>query len=174
MSPSIIVLPRHGHRYTVDTDACGSQIGCAPLQQQLNGDNLPIASWSVVLSAPKMNYSTTEKKCLAAVWIVLILRPYLYWNTSKYPSDHHALKWVLNLADSSGRLARCRLQLPKHEYEVEYRPGATHKLADGVSCLQRSEERQDVINDKVPCLVTEGISSGDAAQSENRETVIAF
>lgn len=42
MSPTILALLRHGQRYTMDTDACAYQVGCALLQQHSSGDELPI------------------------------------------------------------------------------------------------------------------------------------
>lgn len=62
----------------------------------------------------------------------------------------------------------------EHDYEVEYRPGITHKLVDGVSNLQINEEGQDVVDEEVPCLVTVGGPGGDAAKPDNTEAVIAF
>lgn len=54
---------------------------------------------------------TIEKKCLAVLWSILALRPYLYSATFNLRTDHEALRWVLNLADSCGRFACWRLRL---------------------------------------------------------------
>lgn len=42
-----------------------------------------------------------------------------------------------------------------------------------MSRLWRSEEEQDVLDDEVPCFVTESSPGGSAAQSEHRKAVIA-
>ena len=81
LSPPILALPRYGNTYTLDTDACKYQVGCVLLQEQLSGDCLPIEYWSRALTDAESNYTTTEKECLAVVWSILTLRPYLYGNT---------------------------------------------------------------------------------------------
>lgn len=40
--PPILALPRHGYPYTLDTEACEYQVGFTLLQQQPNGNKLPI------------------------------------------------------------------------------------------------------------------------------------
>lgn len=73
MSSSILVLPRHGQWYILNTDACDYQIERALLQQQLNKAKLPAEYWNRTLSAPVKSYSTTKKLCLAVLWSTLTL-----------------------------------------------------------------------------------------------------
>ncbi|CDF38169.1 unnamed protein product [Chondrus crispus] len=155
VSPPILALPRYGKKYTLDTDACAYQVGCALLQEQPSGDRLPIGYWSRALTDAEKNYTTTEKECLAVVWSILTLRPYLYGNTFDLRTDHEALRWVLNLADSSGRLARWRLRLAEYDYEVKYRPGIKHQLADGVSRLRVDGATSEPVDDEVPCFAVQ-------------------
>ena len=161
ISPPILALPRYGKRYTLDTDACGYQVGCALLQEQPDGTRLPIGYWSRALSSAEKNYTTTEKECLAVVWSILTLRPYLYGNTFNLRTDHEALRWVLNLADSSGRLARWRLRLAEYDYEVQYRPGVKHQLADGVSRLRVKDALSEPVDDEVPCFAVQWQEEGE-------------
>lgn len=53
------------------------------------------------------------KSVLAVVWTVLILHPYLQGKIFPERDDYCGLKLISNLADSMGRLARCRLWLPE-------------------------------------------------------------
>lgn len=62
----------------------------------------------------------------------------------------------------------------KYDYKVDYRPEATRKVASGVSLLRRGEQKQDVVDAEVLCIVTEGNPSGGAAQPKHREAVIGF
>ena len=101
------------------------------------------------------NYTTTEKECLADVWGILKLRPYLYGSAVNLRADHEALRWVLNLADSSGRLARWRLRLAEYDYEVQYRPGVKHQLADGVSRLRTDGGDTELVDEEVPCFAVQ-------------------
>lgn len=106
VSTPILALLLHRQWYTPDTDACAYQILLDLLQPQPNGDKLTVEHWSRGLSAPEKSYSNTENECLAMVGSVLTLRLYLHRDNFALRPDHHVLSWVLNLADSSGRLAR--------------------------------------------------------------------
>ena len=149
----ILALPREGYRFTLDTDACDYQVGCVLLQEQPNGDKHPIGYWSRGLNSAEKNYSTTEKECLAIVWSILTLRPYLHGVQFTIRTDHEPLKWLLNLMDASGRLARWRLRLAEYDFNVEYRPGRVNNLADGMSRLPTEGETKTSIDEEIPCFV---------------------
>ena len=125
------------------------------MQEQPTGVCLPIGYWSRALTDAEKNYTTTEKECIAVVWSILTLRPYLYVNTFDLRTDHEALRWVLNLADSSGRLARWRRRLAEYDYDVKYRPCIKHQLADGVSRLRVEAASSEPVDDEVPCFAVQ-------------------
>lgn len=75
--PSIVVLPKYGIQYTLETDACDHQVGCALLQEQANKDNLPVGYWSQSPTKAGKHYSKTKKEFLAIVRSMLSLRPNL-------------------------------------------------------------------------------------------------
>jgi hypothetical protein len=50
--------------------------------------------------------------------------------------DHQALRWVMNLSDAQGRLARWRLRLAEFDFQVEYRPGSLNHGADTIARLE--------------------------------------
>lgn len=81
---------------------------------------------------------------------------------------------MLSVVDASGQQARWRLRPVEYDYDDKYRPRLSHKVADGVFPLRRSEEEQNVMDGEVFRFVTEGAPSGDATQPERREAVIAF
>ena len=125
----ILALPRDGYAYTLDTDASEYQLGCCLLQEQPEGALHPIGYWSRTLSPAEKNYSSTEKECLAIVWAVQHLRPYLEGQRFTIRTDHDALKWLLNLRDPRGRLARWSLRLQEFDYEVVYKPGKIPRVS---------------------------------------------
>lgn len=96
------------------------------------------------------------------MWSILTLRPYLYGDTFTLRTHHNAVKWILNLADSVGRLTRWRLRSAEYEYDVEYHPRVKHQLADGVFRLRRTEIQNDEmdVDDKVPVFITERSPDG--------------
>jgi RNase H-like domain found in reverse transcriptase len=91
---------------------------------------------------------------LAIVWAILQLRPYLEGQKFIIRTDHHSLRWVLNLADAQGRLARWRLRL-LFEFEVQYAPGRGQHGADTMSRLREkdAEPVDGPVDAEIPCFM---------------------
>lgn len=113
--PGLLALPQHGQSDTLDTEAYEYHIACALLQEQPNGNKLPAGYWSKIISAPEREYSSTELECLAVVWSIHKLRPFLYGDTFTLRADHHELKWILSLAEPSEQLARLGLRVAHYD-----------------------------------------------------------
>jgi RNase H-like domain found in reverse transcriptase len=126
LNPPILALPLIDGAFTIDTDASDHQLGCCLLQSQPDGSQRPVGYWSRGLTSAEKKCSTTEKECLAILWAILHLRPYLEQQKFTIRTDHHSLRWVLNLSDAQGLLARWSLRLREFYYEVKYHPGALH------------------------------------------------
>jgi RNase H-like domain found in reverse transcriptase len=77
LNPQILSSPRIEGAFTLETDTSDHQLGCCLLQSQPDGSKRPVGYWSRGLKSAEKNYSTTEKECLAIVWAILHLRPYL-------------------------------------------------------------------------------------------------
>ena len=169
----ILALPRDGYAYTLDTDASEYQLGCCLLQEQPDGALHPIGYWSRTLTSAEKNYSSTEKECLAIVWAVQHLRPYLEGQRFTIRTDHDALKWLLNLRDPRGRLARWSLRLQEFDYEVIYKPGRTHALADGTSRLLTEGLDRSHFDDEIPCLPRYSTALLRAKTTKNQRSVWA-
>ena len=165
-SPPILKLPRTDLEYSVDTDACDYQVGCSLFQTHADGVRHPIGFWSRSLTAAERNYSTGERECLAVIWAVQILRPYLERKHFDLYTDHQALKWMMNLTDVSGRLARWRLRLLEFDFTVKYRKGAANAIADAVSRLPTNNECSVAPNVDVPCFTIETIPGTEGSNCE--------
>jgi transposase InsO family protein len=152
LSPPVLALPRTTGKLWLDTDASDGQLGTCLLQEQPDGKTLPLGYWSRTLNPAERNYSTTEKECLAIVWAVTHLRPYLEGTPFTVRTDHHALRWVMNLSDAQGRLARWRLRLAEFDFKVEYNPGASHHAADALSRLPHQPVPPHPIDLDIPVL----------------------
>ena len=68
-------------------DSCGFGIG-AVLSQNINGKEHPFAYASRLLSSSEVNYSITEKECLALIWSLEKFRPLIWGCKLIIITDH--------------------------------------------------------------------------------------
>jgi hypothetical protein len=92
-----------------------------------------IAYASRSLTKPEQAYSTTEKECLAVVWGIEKMRPYLEGYRFTVFTDHQSLKWLRAIKDRTGRLARWAIFLQQHDFDIRYRKGVLNRVADTLS-----------------------------------------
>lgn len=118
--------------FIVQTDASSVGIG-AVLTQNINDTEHIIAFASRALSDPEKKYSVTEQECLAVVWAIKKFRPYLEGYRFTVITDHSSLRWLHNLKNPTGRLARLALELLEYDYEIVHRKGALHHVPDALS-----------------------------------------
>jgi len=149
-TPPILALPRRGPKYVLDVDACGTQVGAALLQGQDDEKLQPVAYISRRLEKNELPNGVTEKECLAVIWASLKLRPHLEGDCFLVRTDHDCLRWNLNIEGSGNpRLGRWRLRLSGLEFDVAYKPGLTHFMADSISRLESGASEETAFNDAV-------------------------
>ena len=180
-SPPILTLPREGKPYTIDTDASSYQLGCALLQEQDDKSLQPVGYWSYSLNDTERNYSATERECYSVVWSVTTLRPYVEGTKFSIRTDHDALRWLMSLTESTGRLTRWRLRLSEFDFDIEYRPGRVHQVPDALSRLIAPIESTSAVDDDIPnfddalvlcTALSDAISSDTAPNLEDLACVV--
>lgn len=129
---TLLQYPDYAREFTITTDASNAGLG-AVLSQEHNGRDLPIHFISRALNKAEVNYSTTEKECLAVVWAVQQFRPYIYGKHFKIKTDHRPLTWLFSVKNPGSRLIRWRLRLEEYQYEIIYKKGVDNVVADELS-----------------------------------------
>lgn len=87
------------------------------------------------LSDAEQNYSAPERECLAVVWALQTLRPYLLYERFTVSTYHHTLHWLLNVSEPSGLLTSWRLRFAEYDFEIRYKKGKLNQQQDALSCL---------------------------------------
>lgn len=105
------------------------------LQEQIDKTEKPVGYWPTSLTKAEKAYDTTQRDCLAIVWSILLLRPYLEGCRLTIRTDHDSLRWILNLTGATGRLARWQLCLSEFDSDVIHRAGVIHQAADALPRL---------------------------------------
>jgi hypothetical protein len=151
LSEPVLAHPDWDLPFEIHCDASNYAIGVV-LCQIIDGQERVIGYYSRLLRDAEKRYDTTQKECLAVVWAVKKLRPYLYGRSFIVKTDHASLKWLLNLKDHNGRLMRWALLLQDYTYVIVHRSGKANANADALSrlirtsCLDSQSKPDDVLS----------------------------
>jgi hypothetical protein len=131
-SPSVLAYPNFKLPFILTTDAY--KVGIATILSQVqNGVERPIAYASMQLNTAEQAYTASEAEMLALVWATKHFRCYLYGTKFVARTDHSALTYLRNFADSHSRLMRWSSKLSELDFVVEYRPGTKIAHADALN-----------------------------------------
>ena len=132
VSAPILALPDFHLQFHLYVDASNEGIGMI-LGQIQNNREVAIAYGGRKLNPAERNYSATEREALAVVAAIKHFQPYLYGRPFIVHTDHNALRWLMNVKDPTGRLARWSLFLQQYDFEIQHRAGKNNANADGLS-----------------------------------------
>ena len=135
----VLVYPREGGGFILDTDASDKAIG-GVLSQIQDREERVVGYESYVLSAPQRNYCVTRKELLAVVTFTRTYCHYLLGNHFSVRTDHGSLVWLMNFKNIEGQLARWLEELQEYDMEVSHRAGRAHGNADALSRKVGGEE----------------------------------
>ncbi|KAH8240275.1 hypothetical protein KR032_003261, partial [Drosophila birchii] len=139
-SAPVLVHADFKRPFVVQCDASHHGVGAVLFQYDEDKNERPIAFFSGKLNKHQLNYSVTEKECLAAVLAVEKFRPYVELMPFTVITDHASLKWLMTMKDISGRLARWSLRLQSFDFQIAHRKGADNVVADTLSrCVEELE-----------------------------------
>lgn len=129
---AILAAPDYRLPFKIYTDA-SLVAGAAVLTQEQNGQEKVIAFHSVKFSRTQQNYSATERECLAVFRRVEKFRPYIDGVSFTVVTDHSSLRWLQNLKEPHGKLARWAVRLQAFDIKFVHRPGSQMTVPDALS-----------------------------------------
>lgn len=132
VSAPILCCPDFTQEFTIQTDASDFGLG-AVLSQTIDGEERVICFLSKSLTPQERKFSTVEKECLAVLWSIEKLRPYVEGSHFTVITDHYSLIWLSKLNSPSGRLARWSVRLQQYDFTIIHRKGKDHVVPDALS-----------------------------------------
>lgn len=132
-SAPILAYPNMEKEFILTNDASGTAIGYILGQQESNGQEVVIAYVGRSLSEAERKWSVSEHECLAILEGIKTYHVYLAHKHFKVYTDHKALKFLNNIKQSLGRLARWAVLLQGYDFEILYREGKSNVVADYLS-----------------------------------------
>ncbi|XP_041424995.1 uncharacterized protein LOC121395491 [Xenopus laevis] len=132
-SAPVLQAPDFTRRFVVQTDASNYGLGAVLSQVNSKGEEHPVIYLSRKLLPREVAYATVEKECLAVVWALQKLQPYLYGRNFTVITDHNPLSWLNKVAGDNGKLLRWSLILQQYDFTIQHKKGSEHGNADGLS-----------------------------------------
>ena len=128
----ILAYPDFQLPFQLYVDASDEALGMV-LGQIQNGKEVVIAYAGRKLLAAEKNYSVTEREALAVVAGIKYFQPYVYGRKFTVHTDHNAVRWLMNIREPTGRLARWAVLLQQYDFEIVHRSGKSNGNADALS-----------------------------------------
>ena len=132
ISPPCLRLPDPNKQYYLYCDASGYAIG-GILSQKDEVGYYVVSFNGRILKGAELNYTITEKECLAVVYNIIFYQVYIGYSEFVCITDHSAILWLLNKAIVSGRLARWIYALQDKNFTIVHRAGTVHTNVDALS-----------------------------------------
>lgn len=118
----------------IAVDASGYAVGGILMQSEIGKDDWrPIVYFDRKLQKYQINYSASEKECLAILIGIEANRHYLEGIEFTVVTDHHALCQLPNIKAKNSRLHRWSIALSAFRYKIIYTNGKNHPS----DCLSR-------------------------------------
>ncbi|CAC5395107.1 unnamed protein product [Mytilus coruscus] len=130
--------------FILTCDASGSAIGYILGQLDENGKERVISYSGRALRNNELNWTITEKECLAVLEGITKNKVYLSHARFKVYTDHQALVWLHKSKDTNSRLGRWALELQNYDFEIIYKEGKKNTNADALSRIPYKEIENEI------------------------------
>ena len=133
-TPPILRFANPSLPFFIQVDSSTSGIGYALCQVDRHGNEYVVNYGGRGLRNHEKRYGITDLECLGLIHAIRESHVYVCDKEFKVITDHLSLKFLRNLKLSpNNRLARWALALQPYRFDIVYKAGKTHTLADGLS-----------------------------------------
>ncbi|PFX16680.1 Retrovirus-related Pol polyprotein [Stylophora pistillata] len=143
VSAPVLAYPNFKEPFLQFVDASSTGIRFTLAQVQ-NGKEVAIAYNGRGLNSAERNYSTTEREALALIEGIKKFQPYPQNRQFTVVTDHSSLRWLMNVKDAFGRLARWALLLEQYDFEIIIALGLSHLLTKEIGPYRIVEQSSPV------------------------------
>ncbi|CAM4650486.1 unnamed protein product [Caretta caretta] len=133
VSGPVLANPDFDKAFVVFTDASDTGLGAVLMQEDEKGERHPIVYLSKKLLPREQHYAAIEKECLAMVWALKKLEPYLFGRHFTVYTDHSPLTWLHQMKGANAKLLRWSLLLQDYDMDVVHVKGSANLIADALS-----------------------------------------
>lgn len=95
---------------------------------------------------------TMHSECLAGMWAVTLLRPYLEVTCFTIQTDREALRCILNMSEATCKKVRWGLKISESEFDIIHRMGVKHLAADALSQMNGKGKSRTPLDDELTIL----------------------
>jgi hypothetical protein len=96
----------------------------------------------LAVNGAQLNYATTEKELLAAVFAFEKFKSYMVNSKVIDYTDHAAIKYLLSKKDAKPRLIRWILLLQEFDVEIRDKKGSENAVADHLSRMNHEDDKE--------------------------------
>ena len=131
-SAPVLAFPMLNEDYVLYTDASDVEIGAVLCQKADDGDEkvISFAYQRRFLVLKRIGQRRRKKR---TQWCGQYFHPYVYGRKVTIYTDNKALKWLRDIKQPNGKLARWILKLEEYDYTIEHLPGIIMQHADALS-----------------------------------------
>ena len=140
MTGSVLRVSDFQREFIAFTDTSNTGLGAVLSQADDNGDLHPVTFQSKKLQAGERQLSTIEHECLAIVWLLQKLRPYIWERHFVLCTDHSPLLWLRTIR-ANNKLMRWAVLLQDFDFEM--------RSVKGGRCLVKKTGRMTDGNDEI-------------------------
>jgi hypothetical protein len=171
LSPPVLMLPRLGHEFLLETDASTTGIAWTLSQKDDNNRQRVIDYGGRSLRGAEFRFPVTQLECLSLIEAIKENHTYLANSFCLVHTDHVSLTFLRSMKLSpNNRLARWSLFLQPYNIKIVHKSGKSNTVPDGLSRINW----QQVEKERAEKNSNSNIAATAISAAKAERTIITF